>query len=108
MAHKLRVTLRGEEIRRTGPCDEIGSQASRHPRLTTTPPFHARLLSGLSDMSDANARTAGNSGAGVLELLRLFRGDAAAADQYATSCREDVLALEAMLQGFEYPALDGA
>src|SRR6266436_6413260 len=108
MARKLRVTLRGEEIHRTGPGDEIGSQASRHPRLTTTPPFHARLLPGLSDMSDANARSDGNSGAGVLESLRLFKGDAAAADQYATSCREKAVAVEPALKAFEYLPLDVA
>jgi len=59
-------------------------------------------------MSDANARTAGNSGAGVLELLRLFKGDAAAADQYATSCREKALAVEPVLKAFEYLPLDVA
>src|SRR6266576_3619700 len=95
MAHKLRVTLCGEEIRRTGPGDEIGSQAPRRARLATTlPAFHARLLSGLSDMSDANARSDGNSGAGVLELLRLFRGDSAAADQYAITQLRKTRAVE--------------
>ncbi len=59
-------------------------------------------------MSDANARSAGKSGAGVLELLRLFRGDAAAADQYATSCREKALAVEPGLKAFEYLPLDVA
>ena len=108
MARKLRVTLRGEEIHRTGPGDEVNSQASRRARLTTTLPFHARLLSGLSDMSDANARSAGNSGAGVLELLRLFKGNDAAADQYATSCRETALAVEPVLKAFEYHPLDVA
>ena len=52
-------------------------------------------------MSDANARSAGKSGAGVLELLRLFKGNDAAADQYATSCREKALAVEPVLKAFE-------
>src|SRR5882762_4665198 len=59
-------------------------------------------------MSDANARSAGNSGAGVLELLRLFKGNDAAADQYATSCREKALAVEPVLKAFEYLPLDVA
>ena len=57
-------------------------------------------------MSDANARSDGNSGAGVLELLRLFRGNDAAADQYAISCREKALAVEPVLKAFEYLPLD--
>src|SRR5260370_13417290 len=109
MAHKLRVTLCGEEIHRTGPSDEIGSQAPRGACLTTTlPAFHARLLSGLSDMSDANARSDGNSGAGVLELLRLFRGDAAAADQYAITQLRKTRTVEPVLKAFEYLPLDVA
>src|SRR6266581_2459970 len=109
MARKLRVTLCGEEIHRTGPGDEIGSQASRRARLTTTlPAFHVRLLSGLSDMSDANARSDGNSGTGVLELLRLFKGDAAAADQYAITQLGKTRTVEPVLKAFEYLPLDVA
>src|SRR6266581_3290939 len=109
MARKLRVTPCGEEIHRTGASDEIGSQASRRARLTTAlPAFHARLLSGLSDMSDANARSDGNSGAGVLELLRLFKGDAAAADQYAITQLGKARAVEPVLKAFEYLPLDVA
>src|SRR6266705_1589713 len=109
MAHKLRVTQCGEEIHRTGPGDELGSQASRRARLTTTlPAFHARLLSGLSDMSDANARSDGNSGTGVLELLRLFKGDAAAADQYAITQLGKTRTVEPVLKAFEYLPLDVA
>src|SRR6266702_3445619 len=109
MAHKLRVTQCGEEIHRTGPGDELGSQASRGARLTTTLlAFHARLLSGLSDMSDANARSDGNSGAGVLELLRLFGGDAAAADQYAITQLGKTRTVEPVLKAFEYLPLDVA
>src|SRR6266702_3514290 len=109
MAHKLRVTQCGEEIHRTGPGDEIGSQAPRRARLATTlPAFHVRLLSGLSDMSDANARSDGNSGAGVLELLRQFRTDAAAADQYAGACLEKAQLIEPQLKAFEYLPVDVA
>src|SRR5882762_6626733 len=59
-------------------------------------------------MSDANARSAGNSGAGVLELLRLFKGNDAAVDQYATTCREKAVAVEPALKAFEYLPLDVA
>src|SRR5258708_3764355 len=57
-------------------------------------------------MSDANPPSAGVSGAGVLELLRLFRGNDAAADQYATTCREKAVAVEPVLKAFEYLPLD--
>src|ERR1700682_2765195 len=59
-------------------------------------------------MSDASAPSAGDSGAGVLELLRLFRGNDAAADQYATTCREKAVAVEPVLKAFEYLPLDVA
>src|ERR1700736_105479 len=57
-------------------------------------------------MADPNARSAGNSGDGVLELLRLFKGNAAAADRYATTCREKAEAIEPVLRAFEYFAED--
>src|ERR1700682_2339786 len=59
-------------------------------------------------MSDANPPSAGDSGAGVLELLRLFRGNDAAADQYATTCREKAVAVEPVLKAFEYLPVDVA
>src|SRR5712671_1376604 len=59
-------------------------------------------------MSDANAPSAGDSGAGVLELLRQFRGNDAAADQYATTCLEKVKAAEPVLRAFEYLPVDVA
>jgi Asp-tRNA(Asn)/Glu-tRNA(Gln) amidotransferase A subunit family amidase len=59
-------------------------------------------------MADPNVRSAGHSGAGVLELLRLFKGNAAAADQYATTCREKAEAIEPALKAFEYFAEDVA
>jgi len=42
------------------------------------------------------------TGAGVLELLRLFEGNDAAADRYATTCREEARAIEPVLRAFEY------
>lgn len=42
------------------------------------------------------------SRAGVLELLRLFAGDGAAADRYAAACLERTRALEPSLRAFEY------
>jgi len=59
-------------------------------------------------MSDANARSDGNSGAGVLELLRLFKGDAAAADQYAITQLGKARTVEPVLKAFEYLPLDVA
>ena len=59
-------------------------------------------------MSDANARSAGNSGAGVLELLRLFKGDAAAADQYAITQLGKARTVEPVLKAFEYLPLNVA
>jgi amidase len=53
-------------------------------------------------MADPNPRAAGNSAAGVLELLRLFKGNDGAADQYATTCREKAAAVEPVLKAFEY------
>jgi Asp-tRNA(Asn)/Glu-tRNA(Gln) amidotransferase A subunit family amidase len=46
--------------------------------------------------------------AGILELLRLFRDDAAAADQYAAACLEKAEAVEPMLKAFEYLPRDTA
>src|SRR5713226_2947631 len=59
-------------------------------------------------MADPNARSAGNSGDGVLELLRLFKGNDAAADRYATTCREMAETIEPVLRAFEYFAEDVA
>src|SRR6202163_2480585 len=59
-------------------------------------------------MADPNVRSAGHSGAGVLELLRLFKGNAAAADRYATTCRERAEAVEPVLKAFEYFSEDVA
>jgi Asp-tRNA(Asn)/Glu-tRNA(Gln) amidotransferase A subunit family amidase len=59
-------------------------------------------------MADPNPRSAGNSVAGVLELLRLFKGNDAAADEYATTCREKAEAVEPILQAFEYLPVDVA
>jgi len=44
--------------------------------------------------------------AGVLELLRLFSGDGAAADRYASACLERTKVLEPSLRAFEYLPAD--
>jgi Asp-tRNA(Asn)/Glu-tRNA(Gln) amidotransferase A subunit family amidase len=53
-------------------------------------------------MTDPTARPAPLSGAGVFELLRLFRDDSALADRYAAGCLEQAKALEPQLRAFEY------
>src|SRR3979411_888734 len=53
-------------------------------------------------MTDPTARSAAASGAGVLELLRLFKTDQAFADQYAAACLENTKAVEPRLRAFEY------
>jgi Asp-tRNA(Asn)/Glu-tRNA(Gln) amidotransferase A subunit family amidase len=49
-----------------------------------------------------DARSAAECGAGVLELLRLFGNDSAAADQYAAVCLDRATQLEPALRAFEY------
>jgi Asp-tRNA(Asn)/Glu-tRNA(Gln) amidotransferase A subunit family amidase len=53
-------------------------------------------------MTDPTARAAADTGAGVLELLRLFKDDQALADQYAAARLEKAKAVEPTLQAFEY------
>jgi len=53
-------------------------------------------------MTDPTARSAADLGAGVLELLRLFRDDQAFADQYAAARLEKAKVLEPTLKAFEY------
>lgn len=52
-------------------------------------------------MTDPTARSHPPSGAGVLELLRLFGSDQAAADRYAATCLERAKAVEPKLKAFE-------
>jgi len=59
-------------------------------------------------MTDPTARAAPESGAGVLELLRRFRGDQPLADQYAAGCLERARAAEPVLKAFEYMPIDVA
>jgi Asp-tRNA(Asn)/Glu-tRNA(Gln) amidotransferase A subunit family amidase len=59
-------------------------------------------------MTDPTARSALQSGAGLLELLRLFRGNQTAADQYATSCLEKARDVEPTLRAFEVLPSDTA
>lgn len=57
-------------------------------------------------MTDPTARTAPESGAGVLELLHRFKNDPAAADRYAADCLEKTKAAEPVLKAFEYLPVD--
>jgi len=59
-------------------------------------------------MPDKIAHSARESDAGVLELLRLFRNDQAAADRYASDCLERAKAVESWLKAFEYLPADTA
>lgn len=59
-------------------------------------------------MIDPTARSAPLSGAGVLELLRLFKDDKVGADQYAAACLERAQAVEPRLKAFEYLPKDTA
>jgi Asp-tRNA(Asn)/Glu-tRNA(Gln) amidotransferase A subunit family amidase len=59
-------------------------------------------------MTDSTARSASPSGAGVLELLRLFKDDQTAADRYAAACLEKAKAAEPVLRAFEYLPVDVA
>jgi Asp-tRNA(Asn)/Glu-tRNA(Gln) amidotransferase A subunit family amidase len=55
-----------------------------------------------------DAHSAAKRGAGVLESLRLFGNDSAAADQYAAVCLERATAVEPTLKAFEYLPRDTA
>jgi amidase len=59
-------------------------------------------------MTVPNGGSAADAGAGVLELLRLFKGDQAAADQYAAGRLEKARAIEPALRAFEYLPVDTA
>jgi Asp-tRNA(Asn)/Glu-tRNA(Gln) amidotransferase A subunit family amidase len=59
-------------------------------------------------MTDPNARPVSRSDAGVLELLRLFGNDQAAADGYAAGRLRKTKALEPELKAFEYLPVDTA
>src|SRR6195256_6704803 len=59
-------------------------------------------------MTDPIARSASSHGAGVLELLRLFKSDQAAADRYAAAQLDKAKAVEPVLKAFEYLPWDVA
>jgi Asp-tRNA(Asn)/Glu-tRNA(Gln) amidotransferase A subunit family amidase len=59
-------------------------------------------------MTDPIAHSARETGAGVLELLRLFKNDQAAADRYASDCLGRAKAVEPRLKAFEYLPVDTA
>jgi Asp-tRNA(Asn)/Glu-tRNA(Gln) amidotransferase A subunit family amidase len=61
---------------------------------------------GMADMTDQTSHSALQSGAGVLELLRLFEKHATAADGYATACLEKTRQVEPILKAFEYLPTD--
>src|ERR1700738_4383740 len=57
-------------------------------------------------MTNPTASSAPSHRAGVLELLRLFKSDQAAADRYAATQLEKAKAVEAKLKAFEYLPTD--
>ena len=57
-------------------------------------------------MTELNPRSSKKSGAGVLELLRLFNEDPIAADQYAAACLDTAKAAQPVLKAFEYLPVD--
>ena len=57
-------------------------------------------------MTDPTVRSALQSGAGLLELLRLFRDNPTAADQYAAACLEKARGVEPTLRAFEVLPFD--
>jgi amidase len=59
-------------------------------------------------MPDPTARSAPDTGAGVLALLRLFKDDQAFADRYAAGRLEKAKAVEPVLRAFEYLPQDTA
>jgi Asp-tRNA(Asn)/Glu-tRNA(Gln) amidotransferase A subunit family amidase len=59
-------------------------------------------------MTDPAARSALQSGAGLLELLRVFRGNQTAADHYAAACLERAREVEPTLKAFEVLPSDTA
>jgi amidase len=59
-------------------------------------------------MTDARALSPAETGAGVLELLRLFREDSGAADRYAAGRLDQAKTVEPILHAFEYFPVDVA
>ena len=53
-------------------------------------------------MADPSDSCVATSGLGVLQLLRLFKDDQSAADQYATACLARAEAVEPVLKAFEF------
>src|SRR6202022_3130189 len=93
----------GEEIHRTGSRDEIDRSARPLWRaFGFYATFPGLVCLELAGMTDPTARSAPDTGAGVLDLLRLFKDDQAAADQYAAACLEKAKAVEPRLKAFEY------
>jgi Asp-tRNA(Asn)/Glu-tRNA(Gln) amidotransferase A subunit family amidase len=59
-------------------------------------------------MTEPTARPASSSDTGVIELLRRFKSDEAAADRYAAGCLERAKTVEPVLKAFEYLPRDVA
>jgi Asp-tRNA(Asn)/Glu-tRNA(Gln) amidotransferase A subunit family amidase len=59
-------------------------------------------------MTELTTRSAAVAGAGVLELLRLFKNDHAAANRYAAACLENAYGAEPRLKAFEHMPQDVA
>ena len=59
-------------------------------------------------MTDPGARSAIDASAGVLELLRLFKNNQTAADQYAAGRLDKARTIEPVLRAFEYLPVDTA
>jgi len=74
----------------------------------TKPGHDGGMLVKADLMTEASARAALSSRAGVLELLRRFRDDTALADHYAATCLEQAKAIEPRLKAFEYLPRDVA
>jgi Asp-tRNA(Asn)/Glu-tRNA(Gln) amidotransferase A subunit family amidase len=64
------------------------------------------LLGDPADMTKTTTLPTPKVGPGILELLRLFRQDEAAADRYAATCLEKTNAVEPRLKAFEYLPTD--
>src|SRR6516165_5467295 len=91
----------GQKIPRARACHETARArnavlAGREARPATG------FCPGLAHMTDPAVPSAPAVGAGVLDLLRLFRSDPAAADRYAATCLAKTQAIEPRLKAFEY------
>src|SRR6516164_2583347 len=99
------MCLCGQKIHRARACHQTAKArnavlAGRKARPATG------FCPGLAHMTDLAVLAAPAVGAGVLDLLRLFRSDPAAADRYAATCLAKTKAIEPRLKAFEYLPID--